>query len=132
MITEQDQNLSDPQFMTLAHMETYCESKFGSLLYLQLESVGVKPLDADQTASHMAKHNLSQEAPFGSPTITPVIQDATLEVATAAHVRLADAQSYTSNLPQEALPVLMAEIPIESYLTPLEKVDLYPLAPNIQ
>lgn len=55
MITEREQNLSDPQFMTLGQMETYCENTFGSLLYLQLESVGVKSLEADHAASHMAK-----------------------------------------------------------------------------
>ena len=55
MITEREQNLSDPQFMTLAQMETYCENTFGSLLYLQLESVGVKSLEADHAASHLAK-----------------------------------------------------------------------------
>ncbi|KAG9066480.1 NADH dehydrogenase (ubiquinone) complex I, assembly factor 6 [Linnemannia hyalina] len=161
MITEREQNLSDPQFMTLAQMETYCENTFGSLLYLQLESVGVKSLEADHAASHMAKamgiatmlrafpfhmhqnrmvipaeitakHNLSQEALFRNPTITPALQDATLEVAAAAHVHLATAQSYMGNLPQEALPVLMAGIPTESYLTRLEKADFNPLAPNIQ
>ncbi|KAF9121826.1 NADH dehydrogenase (ubiquinone) complex I, assembly factor 6 [Mortierella sp. GBA39] len=134
MLTEREQNLSDPQFMTLAQMEAYCESTFGSLLYLQLESVGVKSLEADHAASHMAKvmvipakipakHHLSQEALLGSPTITSALQDATLEGATAAHVRLATAQSYMGNLTQEALPVLMAEIPTESYLTRLEKAD---------
>ncbi|KAF9119276.1 NADH dehydrogenase (ubiquinone) complex I, assembly factor 6 [Mortierella sp. 14UC] len=161
MITEREQNLSDPQFMTLAQMETYCENTFGSLLYLQLESVGVKSLEADHAASHMAKamgiatmlrafpfhmqqnrmvipaeitakHNLSQEALFRNPTITSALQDATLEVATAAHVHLATAQSYMGNLPQEALPVLMAGIPTESYLHRLEKEDFNPLAPSIQ
>ncbi|KAF9083632.1 NADH dehydrogenase (ubiquinone) complex I, assembly factor 6 [Mortierella sp. AD031] len=161
MITEREQNLSDPQFMTLGQMETYCENTFGSLLYLQLESVGVKSLEADHAASHLAKamgiatmlrafpfhmhqnrmiipaeitakHNLSQEALFRNPTITPALQDSTLEVATAAHVHLATAQSYMGNLPREALPVLMAGIPTESYLNRLEKADFNPLAPNIQ
>jgi NADH dehydrogenase [ubiquinone] 1 alpha subcomplex assembly factor 6 len=55
MITEREQNLSDPQFMTIGQMEAYCENTFGSLLYLQLESVGVKSLEADHAASHLAK-----------------------------------------------------------------------------
>jgi len=55
MITERELNLSDPQFVTLAQMESYCENTFGSLLYLQLESVGVKSLEADHAASHLAK-----------------------------------------------------------------------------
>ncbi|KAF9931414.1 NADH dehydrogenase (ubiquinone) complex I, assembly factor 6 [Linnemannia zychae] len=161
MITERERNLSDPQFMTLGQMETYCENTFGSLLYLQLESVGVKSLEADHAASHMAKamgiatmlrafpfhmrqnrmiipaeitakHNLSQEALFRNPAITPALQDATLEVATAAHTHLATAQSYMDNLPREALPVLIAGVPTESYLNQLEKADFNPLAPNLQ
>ncbi|KAG0012149.1 NADH dehydrogenase (ubiquinone) complex I, assembly factor 6 [Entomortierella chlamydospora] len=161
MITEREQNLSDPQFMTIGQMETYCENTFGSLLYLQLESVGVKSLEADHAASHLAKamgiatmlrafpfhmqqnrmiipaeitakHNLSQEALFRNPTITPALQDATLEVATAAHVHLATAQSYMDNLPRSALPVLMAGIPTESFLNRLQKADFNPLAPRIQ
>ncbi|KAG0323767.1 NADH dehydrogenase (ubiquinone) complex I, assembly factor 6 [Dissophora globulifera] len=160
MITEREQNLSDPQFMTISQMETYCENTFGSLLYLQLESVGVKSLEADHAASHLAKamgiatmlrafpfhmqqnrmvipaeitakHNLSQEALFRNPTITPALQDSTLEVATAAHVHLATAQSYMDSLPKAALPVLMAGIPTESYLSRLEQADFNPLAPNI-
>lgn len=55
IITEREQNLSDPQFMTLGQMETYCENTFGSLMYLQLESVGVKSLEADHAVSHLAK-----------------------------------------------------------------------------
>ncbi|KAF9178984.1 NADH dehydrogenase (ubiquinone) complex I, assembly factor 6 [Haplosporangium sp. Z 767] len=161
IIKEREQNLSDPQFMTLGQMETYCENTFGSLLYLQLESVGVKSLEADHAASHLAKamgiatmlrafpfhmqqnrmvipaeitakHNLSQEALFRNPTITAALQDATLEVATAAHVHLATAQSYMENLPRAAIPVLMAGIPTESYLNRLEKADFNPLAPGIQ
>ncbi|KAF9584958.1 NADH dehydrogenase (ubiquinone) complex I, assembly factor 6 [Lunasporangiospora selenospora] len=161
IINEREQNLSDPQFMTIGQMESYSENTFGSLLYLQLESVGVKSLEADHAASHLAKamgittmlrafpfhmhqdrmiipaeitakHNLSQEALFRKPTITPALQDATLEVATAAHVHLATAQSYMTNLPKEALPVLMAGIPTESYLKRLEKADFNPLDPSIQ
>ncbi|KAG0240382.1 NADH dehydrogenase (ubiquinone) complex I, assembly factor 6 [Mortierella sp. GBA43] len=161
MITEREQNLSDPQFMTISQMETYCENTFGSLLYLQLESVGVKSLEADHAASHLAKamgiatmlrafpfhmhqnrmvipaeitakHNLSQEALFRNPTITPALQDATLEVATAAHVHLATAQSYMENLPKAALPVVMAGIPTESYLKRLEQADFNPLAADTQ
>ncbi|KAG0346843.1 NADH dehydrogenase (ubiquinone) complex I, assembly factor 6 [Podila humilis] len=161
IITEREQNLYDPQFMTLAQMESYCENTFGSLMYLQLESVGVKSLEADHAASHMAKaigiatmlrafpyhmqqsrivlpaeitakHNLAQESLFRNPTITEALQDSTLEVATAAHVHLATAQSYMTNLPKEANPVLMAGIPTESYLKRLEKADFNPLAPEIQ
>ncbi|KAG0269462.1 NADH dehydrogenase (ubiquinone) complex I, assembly factor 6 [Actinomortierella ambigua] len=160
MITERERNLSDPQFMTLAEMETYSENTLGSLFYLQLESVGVRSLEADHAASHLgkamgiatllrafhfhmlqnrmiipaeitAKHGISQEALFRNPTVTTALQDATLEVATAAHIHLATAKSFCKSLPREALPVMMAGIPTESFLQRLEKEDFNPLAPSL-
>ncbi|KAF9969572.1 NADH dehydrogenase (ubiquinone) complex I, assembly factor 6 [Actinomortierella ambigua] len=160
MITERERNLSDPQFMTLAEMETYSENTLGSLFYLQLESVGVRSLEADHAASHLgkamgiatllrafrfhmlqnrmilpaeitAKHGISQEALFRNPTVTAALQDATLEVATAAHVHLATAKSFCKSLPHQALPVMMAGIPTESFLQRLEKEDFNPLAPSL-
>ncbi|KAG0236254.1 NADH dehydrogenase (ubiquinone) complex I, assembly factor 6 [Actinomortierella wolfii] len=160
MITERERNLTDPQFMTLSEMETYSENTLGSLFYLQLESVGVRSLEADHAASHLgkamgiatllrafrfhmlqnrmiipaeitAKHGISQEALFRNPTVTEALQDATLEVATAAHIHLATAKSFCKSLPHEALPVMMAGIPTEGFLQRLEKEDFNPLAPSL-
>lgn len=41
--------------MTLKDMETYSENTQSSLLYLQLESLGVKDVNADHAISHIGK-----------------------------------------------------------------------------
>lgn len=48
-------NLDDHQFMTIKDMETYSENTQSSLLYLQLESLGVKDVNADHAISHIGK-----------------------------------------------------------------------------
>lgn len=41
--------------MTIKDMETYSENTQSSLLYLQLESLGVKDVNADHVISHIGK-----------------------------------------------------------------------------
>jgi hypothetical protein len=41
--------------MTIKDMETYSENTQSSLLYLQLESLGVKDVNADHAISHIGK-----------------------------------------------------------------------------
>ena len=41
--------------MTIKDMETYSENTQSSLLYLQLESLGVKDVNADHVISHLGK-----------------------------------------------------------------------------
>ena len=48
-------NLDDHQFMTISDMETYSENTASSLLYLQLESLGIKDVNADHAISHIGK-----------------------------------------------------------------------------
>jgi NADH dehydrogenase [ubiquinone] 1 alpha subcomplex assembly factor 6 len=48
-------NLDDHQFMTIKDMENYSENTQSSLLYLQLESLGVKDVNADHAISHIGK-----------------------------------------------------------------------------
>ena len=48
-------NLDDHQFMTIKDMEAYAENTQSSLLYLQLESLGIKDVNADHAISHIGK-----------------------------------------------------------------------------
>lgn len=41
--------------MTIKDMETYAENTASTLLYLQLESLGVRDVSADHAASHLGK-----------------------------------------------------------------------------
>lgn len=47
--------MDDHQFMTIKDMENYSENTQSSLLYLQLESLGVKDVNADHAISHIGK-----------------------------------------------------------------------------
>ncbi|KAG2196011.1 hypothetical protein INT46_004486 [Mucor plumbeus] len=143
-------NLDDHQFMTLKDMENYSENTQSSLLYLQLESLGVKDVNADHAISHIgkmigittflrslpfhvsqkrlvlpaeitAKHNLVQENVFRGEI--DGMEDAVYDVATAAYDQLLTARSLMSQIPHEAFPALLSAIPYVRYLESLEKAN---------
>ncbi|KAI8380951.1 isoprenoid synthase domain-containing protein [Radiomyces spectabilis] len=150
IISERSENLDDHQFMTIKDMETYAENTASSLLYLQLESLGVRDVNADHTISHLgkmmgiatflralpfhlsqkrlilpaqvtAKHKLSQEDLFRGHV--EGVDDAVFEVATAAYDQLLTARSLLKSVPPAAFPVLLHAVPSIKYLEALEKVD---------
>lgn len=47
--------MDDPQFMTIKDMEKYAENTASCLLYLQLESLNVRDVNADHIVSHIGK-----------------------------------------------------------------------------
>lgn len=51
----QEENLDDPQFMTIKDMEKYAENTASCLLYLQLESLKIRDVNADHIVSHIGK-----------------------------------------------------------------------------
>ncbi|KAI9140963.1 hypothetical protein BKA69DRAFT_1077463 [Paraphysoderma sedebokerense] len=55
IVQAREDNLADKQFMSIADLETYSENTASSLLYLQLELLGVKNVQADHIASHIGK-----------------------------------------------------------------------------
>ncbi|OAD05198.1 hypothetical protein MUCCIDRAFT_152601 [Mucor lusitanicus CBS 277.49] len=131
-------------------MEDYSENTQSSLLYLQLESLGVKDVNADHAISHIgkmigittflralpfhvsqkrlvlpaeitAKHNLVQENVFRGEI--DGMEDAVYDVATAAYDQLLTARSLLSQIPGEAFPALLSAIPYVRYLENLEKAN---------
>ncbi|KAK4519321.1 uncharacterized protein ATC70_009556 [Mucor velutinosus] len=150
IISERTSNLDDHQFMTMKDMEDYSENTQSSLLYLQLESLGVKDVNADHAISHIgkmigiatflrslpfhvsqkrlvlpaeitAKHNLVQENVFRGEI--DGMEDAVYDVATAAYDQLLTARSLLSQIPGEAFPALLSAIPYVRYLENLEKAN---------
>ncbi|RUP13081.1 hypothetical protein BC936DRAFT_139762 [Jimgerdemannia flammicorona] len=55
IIAERESILDDPQYMTIVDVERYAENTASALLYLQLESMGVREVSADHAASHLGK-----------------------------------------------------------------------------
>ncbi|KAI8881630.1 hypothetical protein K501DRAFT_188514 [Backusella circina FSU 941] len=150
IINERTSNLDDHQFMTIKDMESYSENTQSSLLYLQLESLGVKDVNADHVISHLgkmigistflralpfhvsqkrlvlpaeitAKYDISQENVIRGNI--EGMEDAVYDVATAAYDQLLTARSLLKSVPPEAFPVILAAIPHVKYLESLEKVN---------
>ncbi|KAI9020847.1 Squalene/phytoene synthase [Phycomyces nitens] len=160
IITERTSNLDDHQFMTIQDMETYSENTATSVLYLQLESLGLRDVQADHAISHMgkmmgittflrsfpfhlsqkrsvlpaqitAKHGISQEDLFRQGQVDG-LEDAIFEVATAANDQLLTARSMLETVPRQAFPVLLAAVPYIKYLEKLEKVNFNVFDPSLQ
>ncbi|KAG1053557.1 hypothetical protein G6F43_004369 [Rhizopus delemar] len=159
IINERASNLDDHQFMTIKDMETYAENTQSSLLYLQLESLGIKDVNADHAISHIgkmigiatflralpfhvsqkrlvlpaeitAKYDVSQENVFRGQV--DGMDDVVYDVATAAYDQLLTARSLLKSIPDEAFPVLLSAVPYVKYLENLEKVNFNPFDPLLQ
>ncbi|KAJ3414788.1 hypothetical protein HDV05_006035 [Chytridiales sp. JEL 0842] len=55
ILAAREEDLLETQYPTLTNLENYAESTQSSLLYLQLESLGIKDLHVDHIASHLGK-----------------------------------------------------------------------------
>jgi NADH dehydrogenase [ubiquinone] 1 alpha subcomplex assembly factor 6 len=159
IINERTSNLDDHQFMTIKDMENYAENTQSSLLYLQLESLGIKDVNADHAISHIgkmigiatflralpfhvsqkrlvlpaeitAKYDVSQENVFRGQV--DGMDDVVYDVATAAYDQLLTARSLLKSIPDEAFPVLLSAVPYVKYLENLEKVNFNPFDPLLQ
>ncbi|KAG0168001.1 hypothetical protein DFQ30_005398 [Apophysomyces sp. BC1015] len=158
--TKKTANLDDHQFMTIKDMETYSENTASSVLYLQLESLGLRDVHADHAISHIgkmigistflrsmpfhlsqkrlvlpaqitAKYKLSQEEMIRYGHVEGV-EDAVFEVATAAYDQLLTARSLLNTVPGPAFPVLLSAVPHVRYLEKLEKANFNVFAPELQ
>ncbi|KAJ3201814.1 hypothetical protein HDU67_001045 [Dinochytrium kinnereticum] len=126
-------DLEDQQYHTIAELEKYGENTASSLLYLQLESAGIKSTKIDHLASHigktqaittllrstpyhvtnrkmcipsevMAKHKVSSEEVFRQGPSKP-FNDAVFDVATVAHNHLSTARAHWREM-EEVNPVV--------------------------
>ncbi|OZJ03951.1 hypothetical protein BZG36_02942 [Bifiguratus adelaidae] len=160
LIDEREANLQDPQYMTIKDLETYAENTASQVLYLQLESLGVRDVQADHAVSHIgkaigittllrampfhashrrmilpaeitAKYNVPQEEVFRTGHAGG-LEDAVFEVATAAHDHMLTARSLVKSVPKEVMPVLLSAIPCDDYLKALEKAQFNSFDPKVQ
>ncbi|KAI9000184.1 Squalene/phytoene synthase [Gaertneriomyces semiglobifer] len=151
ILKERENNLSDPQYPSLKALEQYAENTASSILYLELEALGLHDHNADHAASHvgkalgittvlrgtpfhvaerrfhlpsdiMAKHSLSTEAVFRTGP-SHELEEVVFEVATAANDQLITARSHLKDCPPTAFPVLLSAVPCNMYLETLEKAN---------
>ncbi|XP_076827664.1 NADH dehydrogenase (ubiquinone) complex I, assembly factor 6 isoform X2 [Brachyhypopomus gauderio] len=151
IVAEREKDMDDRAYRNLQDLETYAENTQSSLLYLLLETLGVKDLNADHAASHIGKaqgiatclratphhsqkhkvylpmdvcmkHGVSQED-FIRGSREQNVRDAVYDIASQAHVHLQHARSFRKKVPTAAMPAFLNTVAIEDYLERVRKVD---------
>uniref|UniRef100_A0A3Q2XUX2 NADH dehydrogenase (ubiquinone) complex I, assembly factor 6 n=1 Tax=Hippocampus comes TaxID=109280 RepID=A0A3Q2XUX2_HIPCM len=152
IITEREKDLDDRGYRNLQELESYAENTQSSLLFLLLESLGVKDVHADHAASHVGKahgivtclratphhssrrkvylpmdicmlHGASQEE-FIRRSQEQSIRDVVYDIASQAHVHLEHARSFGPSVP--------AAVALEDFLQRLRKADFDIFHPSLQ
>ncbi|KAK1794969.1 hypothetical protein P4O66_010160 [Electrophorus voltai] len=151
IVAEREKDMEDQAYRNLQDLETYAENTHSSLLYLLLETLGVKDINADHAASHIGKaqgivtclratpyhsqrhmvylpmdicmkHGASQED-FIRGSREQNVRDVVYDIASQAHIHLQHARSFSKKVPNAALPAFLHTVAIEDYLERVRKVD---------
>ncbi|XP_048363936.1 NADH dehydrogenase (ubiquinone) complex I, assembly factor 6 [Sphaerodactylus townsendi] len=159
IINEREKNLDDRAYRNINELETYAENTQSSLLYLTLETLGVKDIHSDHAASHIGKaqgivtclratpyhaskgkvflpmdicmlHNVSQED-FIRHKQEQKVKDVIYDLASQAHVHLEHARSFRKNVPRKAFPAFLYTVALEDYLNKIQKVDFNIYHPSL-
>ncbi|XP_077431140.1 NADH dehydrogenase (ubiquinone) complex I, assembly factor 6 isoform X2 [Vanacampus margaritifer] len=160
IIAEREKDLDDSGYRNLQELESYAENVQSSLLYLLLESLGVKDVHADHAASHVGKahgivtclraaphhsgrrrvylpmdicmlHGASQED-FIRRSQEQNVRDVVYDIASQAHVHLEHARSFGPSVPAAATPAFLHTVVLEDFLQRVRKADFDIFHPNLQ
>ncbi|KAJ7985496.1 hypothetical protein DPEC_G00352630 [Dallia pectoralis] len=160
IVSEREKDMEDRAYRNLQELEAYSENTQSSLLYLLLESLGVKDVHADHAASHIGKaqgivtclratpyhssrrkvylpmdicilHGASQED-FIRGSREQNVRDVVYDIASQAHVHLQHARSFSKNVPATALPAFFQTVVLEDYLQRVRRVDFDVFHPSLQ
>ncbi|XP_073703478.1 NADH dehydrogenase (ubiquinone) complex I, assembly factor 6 [Garra rufa] len=160
IISEREKDLEDKAYRNLQELEAYGENTQSSLLYLLLETLGVKNVHADHAASHIGKaqgiltclratpynssrrkvylpmdicmlHGASQED-FIRGSRDQNVRDVIYDIASQAHVHLQHARSFSENVPHAAMPAFFQTVVLEEYLQRVRKADFDVFHPSLQ
>ncbi|XP_014666120.1 PREDICTED: NADH dehydrogenase (ubiquinone) complex I, assembly factor 6-like isoform X2 [Priapulus caudatus] len=149
LIEARERSLEEKAPMTVKAVEEYADCTSSAVMFLVLESVGIRDVHADHAASHLgkalgfttllratpyhaslrklnlpvevlAKHKVSEEQVYrGSQE--QEMKDAVFELASLAHQHLDKARSLSSSLPRPALSVFLPALVCDNYLTGLQR-----------
>ncbi|KAM9487910.1 NADH dehydrogenase (ubiquinone) complex I, assembly factor 6 isoform 1-T1 [Clarias gariepinus] len=160
IIAEREKDMEDRAYRNLQDLEVYAENTQSSLLYLLLETLGVKNVHADHAASHIGKaqgivtclratpyhsqrrrvylpmdicmlHGASQED-FIRGSREQNVRDVVYDIASQAHVHLQHARSFSKNVPDAAMPAFLQTVAIDDYLERVRKADFDVFHPSLQ
>ncbi|XP_040828539.1 NADH dehydrogenase (ubiquinone) complex I, assembly factor 6 isoform X1 [Ochotona curzoniae] len=160
IIDEREKNLDDKAYRNIQELENYAENTQSALLYLILETLGVKDLHADHAASHIGKaqgivtclratpyhgsrrkvflpmdicmlHGVSQEDVLRRSQDKNV-RDVIYDIASQAHLHLKHARSFHRSVPVKAFPAFLQTVSLEDYLKKIQRVDFDIFHPSLQ
>ncbi|XP_027005615.2 NADH dehydrogenase (ubiquinone) complex I, assembly factor 6 isoform X2 [Tachysurus fulvidraco] len=160
IIAERENDMDDRAYRNLQELESYSENTQSSLLYLLLETLGVKDVHADHAASHIGKahgivtclratpyhsqrrrvylpmdicmlHGVSQED-FIRGSREQNVRDVVYDIASQAHVHLQHARSFSKTVPDAAMPAFLQTVAIDDFLERVRKVDFNVFHPSLQ
>eukprot|EP00658_Telonema_sp_P-2_P078016 TRINITY_DN7211_c0_g1_i1.p1 TRINITY_DN7211_c0_g1~~TRINITY_DN7211_c0_g1_i1.p1 ORF type:complete len:279 (-),score=65.19 TRINITY_DN7211_c0_g1_i1:413-1249(-) len=143
---------------TVKEVEEFGEGTSSSLMYLSLEALGVREIQADHAASHLGKalaiggllrglpHHIQKQQIFVPAELfrthkvetravlrgdnTKELEDAVFELATWSKQHLDHARELT--VPNAAMPALLPAAICEQYLKALEKANFNVFDPRLQ
>lgn len=154
LIDTRADHVSEGAFRTQEELETYSESSVSTLLYILMESNGVRSVQADHAASHVgraigivtalravpfyaqrgkmllpldlcAKYNVVQQNVLHGQ-VEEGLRDLSLHLGTAANNHLATARTFLKDLPGPARLVLLPAIACDAYLQRLQTHNFDP------
>ncbi|XP_050827181.1 NADH dehydrogenase (ubiquinone) complex I, assembly factor 6 isoform X3 [Serinus canaria] len=126
IIDEREKNLDDRPYRNIQELETYAENTQSALLYLTLETLGVRDIHADHAASHIGK----------AQGIVTCLR-ATPYHCTRQKVFLPMdicmlARSFSKKVPVKAYPAFFCTVALDDYLYNMRKVDFNIFHPSLQ
>eukprot|EP01132_Coremiostelium_polycephalum_P009059 gene9059-11097_t len=151
LLNRRDRDLHSVQIKTMEELEAYAEDIHSSLLYLSLESLGVKNSDAEHCASHLGraigimtlirgtpfnisrrklyipvtlttKYGINPELLFQGDLQLAKLKEAIYEMASVAKIHLEKARAFKNIPPPANEAFLIAQI-VEQYLEELRRSD---------
>ena len=130
LIDARERDLDEAPLASLAALEEYAEATSSRLVYLALESLGVRDPAAEQAGFHVgiayALAGLLRAMPY-QPRLSRTLAPAEIATAASRHLGLARAQH--SAVPRSALPALLPAIVAERRLKRLAWAGFDPFDP---
>ena len=132
LIDAREGDLDEAPLVSLADLESYAEATSARLVYLALESLGVRDPAAKRAAFHIgiayALAGLLRAIPYRARIGRPLVP---AEIAVTASRHLASARAQRRAITRSALPALLPAILAERSLTRLQRVGFDPFDPAL-
>lgn len=159
ILERREKELYEGGFSTIEELEDQGEKIHSSLLYLSLESLGIRNLDADHVASHigkattiairlravpyhaskklcflprdvMARNGASEEKIFRGES-DKSIEEVVYKVSSVAHAHLTHAREISHKIPKQAKLAFLPALFVDEFLSKLQKAHFNIFDPSL-